>query len=122
MYTPSEAEIVKVMKETGMDYMQAVYHLRGRHHLQSDTIRRTFPPFSVRAATVLRYTLRLRTDGAHLCALDPEQARSMVEPCAGTPSAVYVETIGGAPRVVLAFDTEGRPLIRGSNGTICRYV
>ena len=36
MYTPTEEAIRKVMSETGMDYMQAVYHLRGRHMLQQN--------------------------------------------------------------------------------------
>jgi hypothetical protein len=29
-YTPSEEAIAKVMKDTGMDRMQAIYHLRGK--------------------------------------------------------------------------------------------
>jgi hypothetical protein len=30
---PTEAEIQQVMKETGMDYLQAYYHLKARHQL-----------------------------------------------------------------------------------------
>lgn len=33
-YTPTEADILRVMRETKMDRMQAIYHLRGRHYLQ----------------------------------------------------------------------------------------
>lgn len=41
-YTPTEEAIQRVMKETGMDYMQAVYHLRGRHYLQQKAPQRAW--------------------------------------------------------------------------------
>lgn len=34
VYSPPEADIVRVMRETGMDRMQAIYHLRGRKAMQ----------------------------------------------------------------------------------------
>lgn len=34
IYTPSEADILKVMKDLGLDRMQAIYHLRGRQVAQ----------------------------------------------------------------------------------------
>lgn len=40
MYTPSEADIQRVMRETGMDYVQAYRHVRQRIELQARLNRR----------------------------------------------------------------------------------
>ena len=42
MYTPTEEAIRKVMQETGMQRMQAIYHLRGRHYLQQKAPQRAW--------------------------------------------------------------------------------
>jgi hypothetical protein len=34
-YRPTEAEVQKVMKDTGMNYLQAYRHLQQRHQLAS---------------------------------------------------------------------------------------
>jgi hypothetical protein len=44
MYSkPNEADIQKVMKDTGMDYLQAIRHLQGRHILQERLQRNSNP-------------------------------------------------------------------------------
>ena len=44
MYQPSEADIQRVMAETGMDYLQARRHLQQRHQIQED-LHRTPNPY-----------------------------------------------------------------------------